>query len=74
MVEISVADTGPGIAPDVTPALFDPFASERPEDSGVGLAVGRAIVEAFGGRLVVKSSDTRGTVMAFALPAVRKET
>ena len=72
MVEISVTDTGPGIAPDVTHALFDPFAFDRPEDSGVGLAVSRAIVETFGGRLAVKTSDTNGTVMAFALPAVRQ--
>lgn len=72
MVEISTADTGPGIAAEVSPTLFDPFALDRPEDSGVGLAVSRAIVEAFGGRLVVKSSDTNGTVMAFALPAVRQ--
>jgi two-component system sensor kinase FixL len=71
MVEISVTDTGPGIPADVTATLFDPFASDRPEDSGVGLAVSRAIVEAFGGRLLVKSSDTNGTVVSFALPAVR---
>jgi two-component system sensor kinase FixL len=72
MVEISVADQGPGIDPDAAAALFDPFAADRPDDCGVGLAVSRAIVDAFGGRLVVKSSDARGAVVAFALPAVRQ--
>jgi two-component system sensor kinase FixL len=72
MVEMSVADTGPGIRPDVIPTLFDPFAPGRPEDSGVGLAVSRAIIEALGGRLGVKSSDASGVVVAFALPVVRQ--
>jgi two-component system sensor kinase FixL len=72
MVEVSVADSGPGIDPDASRTLFDPFAPDRPEDCGVGLAASRAIVEAFGGRIVVKSSDTRGAVVAFALPAARQ--
>jgi signal transduction histidine kinase len=72
LIEVCVSDSGPGIGPDVSPNLFDPFAPDRPEATGIGLAVSRAMVEVFGGRLVVKSSDARGAVVAFALPATRQ--
>lgn len=68
MIEIAVADTGPGIDPTIAGAIFDPFDPERPDEWGVGLAVSRAIVEALGGRMNIKSSSDRGTVVAFVLP------
>ena len=71
MVEVTVADTGPGIAAAVADALFDPFGPGRPEDCGVGLAVSRAMLELYGGRIGIKSSSREGAVVAFALPPAK---
>jgi len=71
MVEVEVADTGPGIDEGVVAGLFDPFAPSRPEDCGVGLTVSRALLEVYGGRLGVTSSDRSGTVVVFALPSAK---
>jgi signal transduction histidine kinase len=51
--EIAVADTGPGIAPEVAATLFEPFASGKPKGMGLGLAIGRSLIEAHGGRLTL---------------------
>ena len=45
MVEISVADTGPGIAPEIAAQLFQPFVTTKPQGMGVGLSISRTIVE-----------------------------
>jgi signal transduction histidine kinase len=50
-LEISVEDSGPGIADDLKERIFEPFVSSRPEGTGLGLAIAREIVEAHGGTL-----------------------
>ncbi len=50
-VRITVADSGPGIPPDLRAALFEPFVTGRAEGTGLGLAIARELVEAQGGRL-----------------------
>jgi PAS domain S-box-containing protein len=67
-VVVSVADTGPGLAPEVAGRPFEPFASTKPEGMGVGLAICRTIVEAHGGRIWAESNPS-GTVFRFTLPA-----
>ena len=81
-VEVEVADTGIGIAPEDRPHVFDPFyrggdeaARTRP-GSGLGLAIARAIVEAHGGRIWLASAaggvggvgGVGGTQIHFTLP------
>jgi two-component system sensor kinase FixL len=66
--EVSVADTGPGIAPEVRHRLFEPFASTKPRGMGVGLAICRAIIEAHGGRLWAEPNPGGGAVFRFVLP------
>jgi len=69
-VEISIADTGPGIAPEIASRLFQPFVTSKPQGMGVGLSICRSIVEGHGGRLEVQSSPVGGTVFRFSLSAV----
>jgi two-component system OmpR family sensor kinase len=71
---LDVADTGPGIPPELLPNLFDRFfradqARSREEGgSGLGLAICREMVEAHGGRISATSEVGRGSVFSFALP------
>ena len=69
-VEVSVADTGAGIAPEDLPHIFDPFFTSKPagEGSGLGLAVVQGIVADHGGAIDVSSEPGRGTTMSFTLP------
>jgi signal transduction histidine kinase len=68
-VRLTVADTGPGIAPDVRARIFDPYFTTRPDGLGLGLTIARRLVEAHGGSLAIESSDARGTRFAVRLPA-----
>lgn len=66
--EITVADSGPGIAPEVAARIFEPFFSTKPGGLGLGLAASRAIVEAHGGRLWLDDSPI--TTFRLVLPWV----
>ncbi len=50
-VEISVVDSGPGVDPKIVDRLFSPFVTTKPAGAGLGLAIGRSIVEAHKGTL-----------------------
>ncbi len=73
MVEISVADTGPGISPDVADQLFQPFVTTKKQGMGVGLSISRTIIEAHGGRIWVDSNVGGGAVFRFTLHAAHLE-
>jgi two-component system, LuxR family, sensor kinase FixL len=68
MVEISVADTGPGLPESVRVRLFEPFVTTKPHGMGVGLSVCRAIVEAHGGELRAGDAEGGGTVFRLTVP------
>ena len=70
-VTITVADTGPGIAPDVLPRVFDPYFTTKPGGLGLGLPIARRIVEAHGGALAVESEPGRGSRFSVTLPLGR---
>ncbi|MEA2487631.1 MAG: hypothetical protein QOF16_1285, partial [Actinomycetota bacterium] len=58
-VEIAVADDGPGIDPALVDQLFEPFvAGKSSTSSGLGLAITRRLVEAFGGSIAYEQADT----------------
>lgn len=73
MVEISVADTGSGIAPEVASQLFQPFVTNKRHGMGVGLSISRTIVEAHGGQISVEPNPAGGTIFRFTLRAVTQE-
>ncbi len=67
-VEIRVADSGPGIAPEIADRLFQPFVTTKPQGMGVGLSICHSIVEAHGGELRAEPNPEGGTVFSFSLP------
>jgi signal transduction histidine kinase/putative methionine-R-sulfoxide reductase with GAF domain len=74
MTEISVADTGVGIAPEDQDAIFEEFrqvgtADKKVEGTGLGLALCRKFVELHGGRIWVQSQPGKGSTFSFTLPA-----
>jgi signal transduction histidine kinase/DNA-binding response OmpR family regulator len=76
-LEMSVADTGAGIAPQDRNKIFDQFVqvgdqlTEKPQGTGLGLSISKQIVEHHGGRMWVESELGKGTTMFFSLPAGR---
>ncbi|MBX9945300.1 MAG: PAS domain S-box protein [Reyranella sp.] len=72
-VEVSVADTGEGIAPEVAMRLFQPFITTKGKGMGLGLSICRTIVEAHGGKIWVESRPGGGTVFRFTLRAAHDE-
>jgi len=73
MVEASVTDTGPGIAPDVAAMLFQPFVTTKRHGMGVGLSISRTIMEAHGGTLRAESNPGGGCVFRLTLRAASGE-
>ncbi|MFZ5670736.1 MAG: PAS domain S-box protein [Pseudomonadota bacterium] len=73
MVLVRVADTGPGIEPQVADRLFQPFVTTKAQGMGVGLSICRTIVEAHGGRIWVEPNEGGGAVFSFTLPLAGKE-
>ncbi|MGH9585864.1 MAG: sensor histidine kinase, partial [Acidobacteriaceae bacterium] len=71
-IAIRIADTGPGILPEVLPRVFDAFFSTRQTvGTGIGLFVAKQFVEAHGGRIKIDSSaapDNHGTTVSVILP------
>jgi two-component system sensor kinase FixL len=66
-IEISVADTGSGLAADIAPRLFEPFVSAKEKGMGLGLSISRSIVEAHGGRIRAAPNPGGGTIFRFTL-------
>jgi len=72
-VEISISDTGVGIAPEDQEAIFEEFrqvgtAEKKVEGTGLGLALSRKFIELHGGRIWVDSEVGRGSTFTFTLP------
>jgi signal transduction histidine kinase len=73
MAEVSVADTGIGIAPQDQEAVFEEFrqvgtAAKKVEGTGLGLALSRKFIELHGGRIWLKSEEGVGSTFTFTLP------
>jgi len=67
MIEVSVADNGPGLDAQVREKLFQPFVTTKAEGMGVGLSICQSIVEAHGGRIWAEDNPGGGTVFRFTV-------
>ena len=73
-IEVSVTDTGVGIAPQDQAIIFDEFrqvrvqSTRRPEGTGLGLTLAKKFVEMHGGKIWVRSELSKGSTFAFELP------
>jgi two-component system, LuxR family, sensor kinase FixL len=73
MAEISVIDTGPGLAPEVASKLFQPFITTKAQGMGVGLSICRTIIDAHGGSIRAESNPGGGTIFRFTLRRVTED-
>ncbi len=69
-LEFEIEDTGPGIAPEDTQRIFEPFVQVNPrggarEGTGLGLTLSRLFIEQLGGEITVRSQVGRGSTFAF---------
>ena len=78
MTQITIADTGPGIASEIQRTLFEPFVTTDRSDgprkgSGLGLAVCRQLVQAAGGTITVQTKLGQGTAFTLRLPTANSQ-
>jgi two-component system sensor kinase FixL len=75
MVEIEIADTGPGIPDSVLEQLFSRFTTTKSERGGmgIGLSISKRIIEAHGGELRAENRAKGGASFRFTVPAVEQE-
>ncbi|MBV8653967.1 MAG: PAS domain S-box protein [Alphaproteobacteria bacterium] len=71
--QVSVADSGPGIDPEVMDTLFQPFVTTKANGMGVGLSISRTIVESHGGRITAETKPGGGATFRFTLRSVDTE-
>jgi len=72
-VVISVIDSGPGIAEEIAPQLFQPFTTTKRHGMGIGLSISRTIIEAHDGQIWVDPTPGGGATFCFTLRVVTKE-
>jgi two-component system sensor kinase FixL len=70
---ITVADTGPGVAPDIADRLFTAFVSSKQDGMGLGLSICRTIIEANEGRIWMEPGEHGGARFHFTLPLAELE-
>jgi signal transduction histidine kinase len=71
-VEVSVTDSGPGIADEMLPSVFEPFMSGA-DGLGMGLAICNRIVTSYDGRIWAENVDAGGARLTFTLPTADKQ-
>jgi len=68
MVLVTVADSGPGLEPEVAEQLFQPFVTTKEKGMGLGLSICRSIIDSHGGKICATPNPGGGVTFAFTLP------
>lgn len=68
-VQVSVTDTGHGVAPAIAERIFEAFFTTRADGTGMGLAICRSLVASHGGRVWLARDHAEGAAFVFSLPA-----
>lgn len=71
-IAITVTDNGPGIAPDMRDRLFEPFQTSKESGMGMGLSIGRSIIQAHKGRIWLNEFKKNGTSFCIELPVMEE--
>ena len=71
---VTVRDSGPGLDAEARERLFEPFFTNKPRGTGLGLAVSQAIARAHSGEIVADPPGQGGACFVLCLPRVRGET
>jgi len=69
VIQVRIADNGPGIAPHLLRDIFRPFVTTKPSGTGLGLSISTRIVREHSGCLFAKNNPTQGTTIVMCLPA-----
>lgn len=67
-IAVSVADSGPGVSPDLAQKIFDPFFTTKGNSTGIGLSLCHRIIHDHGGTLKVSSGPLGGAEFSFTIP------
>lgn len=67
-VHLTLADNGPGIAPDALPRVFQPFFTQRPGGTGLGLAIVQKVIVSHNGRVSAANRPEGGALFSVTLP------
>src|SRR6185503_13096680 len=68
LVEIKVADNGPGFLRDIVHQAFDPYVTSKPKGTGLGLAIVKKLVEEHGGQINARNREQGGAEISILLP------
>ncbi len=68
-LQVSIADTGPGLSDEVAAKLFQPFVTTKKSGMGVGLTICQSIIEGHGGRIWASANESGGVTFRFRLSA-----
>jgi PAS domain S-box-containing protein len=68
LVEIKVADNGPGFLQDIVHQAFDPYVTSKPKGTGLGLAIVKKLVEEHGGQINARNREQGGAEISILIP------
>jgi len=68
LVEIKVADNGPGFIRDIVHQAFEPYVTSKPKGTGLGLAIVKKLIEEHGGQIVARNREQGGAEISILIP------
>jgi nitrogen fixation/metabolism regulation signal transduction histidine kinase len=68
LVEIRVADNGPGFLSEIVHQVFDPYVTSKPKGTGLGLAIVKKLVEEHGGQISARNREQGGAEISILIP------